>query len=381
MTRQIAYLGLLLIAVVLVQTANAQGGAKPCASPPKPKTRAEALMMESSSNKNGCWIRQKNQDGTDDGLVFVSKEAPDKNYKPLISPAAPSPGTPVAELSSPDAAKIPSDPCKADRADAARLQQWVQYDRLKGSSTLSINEGKLAAASQRLEKCQNDSLIGTWIMVTRTILSGRGRPPYAEGAHKYLVTITLRSPNEYVLWFKSATQAKELQLSRTGLVLQEHGDGQCPGLKLEITGGSIQGIFEGNDTCGESKVYLTRPSPGGIEVVTASVTAICAPGAAYIGALRFQRGYSDDYSESAVSEDEKCTPGKRIQFSNLNPGPFWSFQSGDSGEGFPKGCEVQMALQPGEKKEVNMGPMQPNPKSTAWTRSHPGQYFYACGSQ
>jgi hypothetical protein len=48
-----------------------------------PTNSQEALLMEQSTNKNGCWERQKKTDGSDAGLIFRSREEPGKNYKPI----------------------------------------------------------------------------------------------------------------------------------------------------------------------------------------------------------------------------------------------------------------------------------------------------------
>jgi hypothetical protein len=47
-----------------------------------PKNSAEALKMETSSNHNGCWVRQ-----ADGSLVFVSSQTPNNSYKPLMDGA------------------------------------------------------------------------------------------------------------------------------------------------------------------------------------------------------------------------------------------------------------------------------------------------------
>jgi hypothetical protein len=44
------------------------------------KNPQEALMMETGSNKQGCWVRDK-KTGL---LMFVNSLAPNKNYKPLV---------------------------------------------------------------------------------------------------------------------------------------------------------------------------------------------------------------------------------------------------------------------------------------------------------
>jgi hypothetical protein len=54
-------------------------------SPVTPRNRQEALMMEEASHKNGCWVRDK-QTGL---LIFLSDQAPNKNYKPLVLPNPP----------------------------------------------------------------------------------------------------------------------------------------------------------------------------------------------------------------------------------------------------------------------------------------------------
>jgi hypothetical protein len=64
--------------------ANSQNLSAAKCVPVTAKNPQEALMMEASSNKNGCWVREKNLDGSDH-LVFVSGTTPDKNYKPMIT--------------------------------------------------------------------------------------------------------------------------------------------------------------------------------------------------------------------------------------------------------------------------------------------------------
>jgi hypothetical protein len=60
---------------------SAQSASTNC-PPVTPRNPAEALQMEQSSNKTGCWVRQKKSDGSDGNLVFVSKLRPDQNFKP-----------------------------------------------------------------------------------------------------------------------------------------------------------------------------------------------------------------------------------------------------------------------------------------------------------
>jgi hypothetical protein len=79
---------LIFLSATMMISGNSQLGtsaAKKC-PPVMPKNRQEALMMESSSNKKGCWARDK-----DSGqLVFLSDQSPDRNYLPMME--APQPG-------------------------------------------------------------------------------------------------------------------------------------------------------------------------------------------------------------------------------------------------------------------------------------------------
>jgi len=74
-------------ALLLVGWAQSAKTAAQC-PPVKAKTAQEAALMEHSSNKNGCWTRDKA--GT---LVFVSNTPPDRNYKSVLGslhgPSAP----------------------------------------------------------------------------------------------------------------------------------------------------------------------------------------------------------------------------------------------------------------------------------------------------
>jgi hypothetical protein len=47
------------------------------------------------------------------------------------------------------------DPCATQKAEVAKLEQWVTYDRQHQNTTLAINQGKFAAAKASLEKCQD----------------------------------------------------------------------------------------------------------------------------------------------------------------------------------------------------------------------------------
>jgi hypothetical protein len=69
----------------VVAPAFAQSGATGQCAPVTARNPQEALMMEGSSHHNGCWERL-----VDGQLVFVSKDTPDKSYKPVIEsiPAA-----------------------------------------------------------------------------------------------------------------------------------------------------------------------------------------------------------------------------------------------------------------------------------------------------
>lgn len=71
-------LGLSLLSVTVMSRGQTASGSK--CPPVKPKNAEEALRIEQSSNKNGCWVR----DSTTGQLVFVSSKAPDQNHTPLV---------------------------------------------------------------------------------------------------------------------------------------------------------------------------------------------------------------------------------------------------------------------------------------------------------
>lgn len=72
--------GYALTSAVAAQTkaTTSQTRAAAKCAPVTPKNVQEALLMEASSNKNGCWERSANGK-----LIFISKETPD-SYKALI---------------------------------------------------------------------------------------------------------------------------------------------------------------------------------------------------------------------------------------------------------------------------------------------------------
>jgi hypothetical protein len=80
MVRRLSLLSvtIVLVVVIPIQLSLAQTAPKKCA-PVTPKNPQEALMLEQSTNKNGCYVRDSK--GT---LVFVSSRAPDENYIPTI---------------------------------------------------------------------------------------------------------------------------------------------------------------------------------------------------------------------------------------------------------------------------------------------------------
>lgn len=85
--RRITFSTALALALVPLVPIWAQKSTK--CPPVKPRSRQEVLMMANASNKKGCWVRQKNEDGTDGPLVFVSRGAPDIGYKQIPPPPAP----------------------------------------------------------------------------------------------------------------------------------------------------------------------------------------------------------------------------------------------------------------------------------------------------
>jgi len=64
--------------LLFVAPAYSQNSSKPCAAV-TPKNKQEALMMETASDKKGCWVRD-----TNGNLAFVSSVSPESNYKPVI---------------------------------------------------------------------------------------------------------------------------------------------------------------------------------------------------------------------------------------------------------------------------------------------------------
>lgn len=64
-----------------VSPAFAQQGTAGHCAPVTARNPQEALMMEGTSHRSGCWTRTASGQ-----LVFVSNDAPDKAYKPLIAP-------------------------------------------------------------------------------------------------------------------------------------------------------------------------------------------------------------------------------------------------------------------------------------------------------
>lgn len=79
---QMFALSLVLFTLAPASWAQKAPGSK--CPPVKPKNAEEALRIEESSNKNGCWVR----DSTGQ-LVFVSSKAPDQSYVPLTKAPAP----------------------------------------------------------------------------------------------------------------------------------------------------------------------------------------------------------------------------------------------------------------------------------------------------
>ncbi|SRR5579859_4907140 len=88
---------LMLASLVAIHPQAKKSSARKC-PPVQAKNPEEAVMMESSSNKNGCWAR----DPASGQLVFLSDLAPDKNYVPMME--QPPPGTkPVCSARRPGA--------------------------------------------------------------------------------------------------------------------------------------------------------------------------------------------------------------------------------------------------------------------------------------
>jgi hypothetical protein len=68
----------ILVLLTLAPALRAQKASGSKCPPVKPKNAEEALRIEESSNKNGCWVRDRTGQ-----LVFVSSKAPDQGYVPL----------------------------------------------------------------------------------------------------------------------------------------------------------------------------------------------------------------------------------------------------------------------------------------------------------
>jgi hypothetical protein len=64
--------------LLFVVPAYSQSTSKPCPAVTA-KNKQEALMMEATTDKKGCWVRNKGGN-----LVFVSSASPDSNYKPVL---------------------------------------------------------------------------------------------------------------------------------------------------------------------------------------------------------------------------------------------------------------------------------------------------------
>src|ERR1019366_7163535 len=73
-------LGLFISAFFWPGLLAAQTAAKKCA-PITPKNPQEAVMMEQTGNKQGCWVRDKKTGQ----LVFVSSLAPNQNYNAILN--------------------------------------------------------------------------------------------------------------------------------------------------------------------------------------------------------------------------------------------------------------------------------------------------------
>jgi hypothetical protein len=58
-----------------------------------PKSPQEAVKIEKTNNKDGCWVR--NQDGQ---LVFLSNQAPNQNHRPMITDPANALDLPAAKI-------------------------------------------------------------------------------------------------------------------------------------------------------------------------------------------------------------------------------------------------------------------------------------------
>jgi hypothetical protein len=122
------------------------------------KNAQEALQMEQGSNKNGCWVRLKNKDGSDAGLVFQNREGPEKSYKPIdrSSISTPQPG-------------LSGDICQINAEERAEVRQWVNYDRATKATTLQVNLQKLADLDRTWKELCEDT---TSVISTSTDLAG-----------------------------------------------------------------------------------------------------------------------------------------------------------------------------------------------------------------
>jgi hypothetical protein len=137
-------LTIVVLSFLVPSCVEGQQASVKCA-PVTPRSGQEALQMEQSSNKDGCWVRQKHQDGSDGPIVFVANKELANVYKHMSPRIGPPNGV---------------DSCSAQRADVAKLQQWVDSDRTTRASTLQHNLEALSRATTAMrEKCKSSITI------------------------------------------------------------------------------------------------------------------------------------------------------------------------------------------------------------------------------
>jgi hypothetical protein len=297
--------------------------------------------METSSNKNGCWVRQKLNDGSEGPVLFISSEEPAKNYKSLITPAVPIPegqaeGPRVKERNS--ARTIPPDPCEAHSAGVEKFKQWVDYARLVNSPNLAVNVSKLAAASSLLEECRTDMIAGSWIM------------DGDEGIQKSLVSIEKVARDVYRFTMEALPWEGgrgELRLSGATLTGNINANALRAQLQLQLQGVYLRGFvgsIEQGRISSRTATEWHRPGPGGIESETAQLTVNCHE------VISGNVGKTD--TGSSISPG--CTPGATRTLQYLKPGKW--FVNGSDGY---NSCSADIILRTGETRTVNLAPLGP----------------------
>ena len=269
--------------------------------------------------------------------MFVSSESPDKNYKPLLSPTSPPPGTPPLQAL-PQSSVTPSDPCAAQRAEVKKLSQWVSYDRTASTPNLTVNLAKLSAATAVLEKCRSDALLGTWIMNIEGDTT--------EG----LVSIqraTEAGPYSFDVDFGYIEASGVLNRSGDSLAGSIVASGDTLSIRL-AQGTRLRASLDGHYTDGDkyhSKGELHRPGPGGIEGETGRIIVKCGD------ADVVQIG-SGKTSLPRVG----CSPGETRPFKYLKPAK-WYVTGGRLAFSDRRGCSVDITMQASQTVTVTLAPI------------------------